>query len=151
MAREKVIWQRDPAPVVYTPERFTLLAGLRDEAMPVLACLGAGAVYGSLARGDVHKGSDVDIVLTHPPAAFSLEVALETGGFQVTHREIIMASQCSASRKVVCSERHIPSLIAPMESAGPAARRAAHSPAAPINSPSGTARLARPISAASGP
>jgi predicted nucleotidyltransferase len=92
MAREKVILQRDPAPVAYPPERFRLLASLREEAVPVLTCLGAGGVYGSLARGDVHKGSDIDIVVTSPPPAFGLELALEEGGFQVTHRELVMAS-----------------------------------------------------------
>ena len=92
MAREKVIVQRDPTPVKYDKERFSLLERLREEALRILECLGQGGVYGSLARGDVHAGSDIDIIVLAPPPAYGLELSLEGGGLQVTHRELVMAS-----------------------------------------------------------
>ncbi len=92
MAREKVIVQRDPKPVEYGPDRFSLLEKLRAQAIGILDILGQGGVYGSLARGDVHAGSDIDIIVLAPPPAYELELSLEMGGLQVTHRELVMAS-----------------------------------------------------------
>jgi predicted nucleotidyltransferase len=48
--------------------------------------------YGSIARGDVHKDSDVDIVIVQNIAPFQVEIILDKNGFNHYFREIIMAT-----------------------------------------------------------
>jgi predicted nucleotidyltransferase len=48
--------------------------------------------YGSIARGDVHKDSDIDIVIIQTVAPFQVEIILEKNGFNNYFREIIMAT-----------------------------------------------------------
>jgi predicted nucleotidyltransferase len=48
--------------------------------------------YGSVARGDVHKDSDIDIVIAQSIAPFQVEIILDKNGFNNYFREIIMAT-----------------------------------------------------------
>lgn len=88
--------------VLYDAERLGHLAALRERATALLEVLGRGSVYGSVARGDVHKGSDIDLVVPGPSPAWSVEMPLEGSGETVSHREIIMASPNSAPRAHIC-------------------------------------------------
>ena len=49
-------------------------------------------IYGSIARGDVHNESDIDIVLLQSIASYQIEIILEKNGFINYFREIIMAT-----------------------------------------------------------
>jgi predicted nucleotidyltransferase len=49
-------------------------------------------IYGSIARGDVHNDSDIDIVLLQSIASYQIEIILEKNGFINYFREIIMAT-----------------------------------------------------------
>lgn len=49
-------------------------------------------VHGSIARGDVHPSSDIDIVIVQPVPPGLLEVVLEEAGYRVYYREIIQAT-----------------------------------------------------------
>jgi hypothetical protein len=53
--------------VTYTAARWALLEKLRGEAIKVMAALEvfhlSSITHGSIARGDVKKGSDVDIFI----------------------------------------------------------------------------------------
>ena len=49
-------------------------------------------VYGSIARGDVHNDSDIDIVFIQTIAPYQIEIILDKNGFNNYFREIIMAT-----------------------------------------------------------
>jgi predicted nucleotidyltransferase len=49
-------------------------------------------VIGSIARGDVHKDSDIDIVFPYVLSPFKVEYVLSLNGFENYFREIIMAT-----------------------------------------------------------
>ncbi|MGQ9582533.1 MAG: nucleotidyltransferase domain-containing protein [Thermoplasmatota archaeon] len=99
--REKVVWLRDPREVVYSRERLGLLRALRERAEELGRVLGAGWwVHGSLARGDVHRRSDIDIVCLEPPGELSyrVELALESHAARWVGREVVMATPNSAPK-----------------------------------------------------
>ena len=98
--KEKVVWLRDPREVAYTAERLALLGRLREEAETVGRALGPGwSVHGSLARGDVKKGSDIDLVyLEGELASYEVESRLEGAGLPWTAREVVMATPNSAPK-----------------------------------------------------
>jgi len=49
-------------------------------------------IYGSIARGDVHNDSDIDMVLIQTIAPYQIEIILDKNGFNNYFREIIMAT-----------------------------------------------------------
>ena len=49
-------------------------------------------VYGSIARGDVSKTSDVDIFMASPPSPTLIEATLEADGIRFSERLIIQAT-----------------------------------------------------------
>jgi len=49
-------------------------------------------IYGSIARGDIHNDSDIDMVLIQSIAPYQIEIILEKNGFKNYFREIIMAT-----------------------------------------------------------
>ncbi|MFX1291123.1 MAG: nucleotidyltransferase domain-containing protein [Promethearchaeota archaeon] len=49
-------------------------------------------VYGSIARGDVHESSDIDIVFIQKVSSFQIEYILNKNGYENYFREIIMAT-----------------------------------------------------------
>lgn len=86
--REKVL-QHHRADVVYDTEHWELLASKRSVALAVMERLGdlAPQVYGSVARGDVHRGSDIDIIIPRPIPSLEVESRLEVIG-----REVVAAT-----------------------------------------------------------
>lgn len=82
--------------VVYEEWRWRVLGEKRAKALQVMRALeplGATViVHGSIARGDVRPGSDVDVVVLEPVPPSMVELALERAGFQVVYREIVMAT-----------------------------------------------------------
>ena len=49
-------------------------------------------VIGSIARGDVHKDSDIDLIFPYVLSPFKIEYILSLNGFENYFREIIMAT-----------------------------------------------------------
>ncbi|MFX1325122.1 MAG: nucleotidyltransferase domain-containing protein [Promethearchaeota archaeon] len=49
-------------------------------------------IHGSVARGDVHEVSDIDIIFTQNIPSFQIEYTLSKNGFDNYFREIIMAT-----------------------------------------------------------
>ncbi len=96
--------------VTYTATRWALLHELRSEAVKVMAALETfhlpSITHGSLARGDVKKGSDVDIFIGEIQNSFLVETALEKAGIHVNCRLIVQATPTYAMKAhIEVSER----------------------------------------------
>jgi len=99
--KEKVIWLRDPREVKYSAERVALLAQMRGEAERIGRALGPDwYVHGSLARGDVKKGSDIDMVFlgSGEMPSYKVEMNMEMAGLQWIRREVVMATPNSTPK-----------------------------------------------------
>ncbi len=90
--REKVVYYRDPRTIEYPEAHWQLLAALRADARPILDIVPQPAyVYGSVARGDVHNASDIDIIILDPLPSYLVAGALERAGYSPMHRELVQA------------------------------------------------------------
>lgn len=87
--------------VIYEESHWDLLRELRGQAIETMECLRefSPLVYGSLARGDVHKDSDVDIVIPYVIPSCLLEICLES--FSVVERRISQATPWHLIKGVV--------------------------------------------------
>jgi len=95
MNKEKIL--RDHYEVItYSKEDWTLLHHKRNSAIELLEMFAKEGfspyVHGSIARGDVHKNSDIDIIFFQQVPSFQIELILEKNGFRNYFREIIMAT-----------------------------------------------------------
>ncbi|MFX0035254.1 MAG: nucleotidyltransferase domain-containing protein [Candidatus Hermodarchaeota archaeon] len=95
MLKEKILRNHFDK-VVYSESKWNLLKEKRITAKKLLEIFinegFAPIVYGSIARGDVHKNSDVDIIFTKQIPSFQVEYILNKNGFKNFFREIIMAT-----------------------------------------------------------
>jgi predicted nucleotidyltransferase len=97
--KEKVVWLRDPRNVVYDAGRFALLDELRCRAERLGAALGPGwSVHGSIARGDVSKTSDIDLIFLGDARSYTVELGLQRAGVEWTGREVVMATPNSTPK-----------------------------------------------------
>jgi hypothetical protein len=96
--------------VTYTSARWALLRELRIEAVKVMSALEgfhlASVTHGSIARGDVKRGSDVDVFIAEVQNSFLVETALEKAGLPVNARLIVQATPTYAMKAhIEISER----------------------------------------------
>ncbi len=91
MPREKVVRIWDEREVIYPPKRWRYLREKREKALRIMEKLAAfePLLYGSVARGDVRRDSDVDIFIPYRVSGYLLELALEG---LVSRRTIVMAT-----------------------------------------------------------
>ncbi len=96
MPREKVSRRPDEVEVTYSEEHWRLLEEKRSLAKKILRSLSkmglAGIVHGSVARGDVRRDSDVDVVVLSPTPSYLVEYALLNSGFQIYYKKIVQAT-----------------------------------------------------------
>ncbi|MFW9894535.1 MAG: nucleotidyltransferase domain-containing protein [Candidatus Thorarchaeota archaeon] len=82
--------------ITYSEHNWNLLKNKRNNAIKILELFTKEGfnpiVYGSLARGDVHESSDVDIVFLQQVPSFQIEYILNKSGYTNYFREIIMAT-----------------------------------------------------------
>lgn len=82
--------------VVYDEPHWARLRELRKRAMNImkeLALAGLNSfVYGSVARGDISKSSDIDIIIPYPVSSYKVEVSVGRG----LHREVVQATPSTA-------------------------------------------------------
>ncbi|MGZ4850747.1 MAG: nucleotidyltransferase domain-containing protein [Candidatus Bathyarchaeia archaeon] len=82
--------------VTYNRTRWQLLTELRSKATEVMAALEGfhlqSVVHGSIARGDVHKTSDIDVFIAEVQNSFLVETALENAHLPISNRLIIQAT-----------------------------------------------------------
>ncbi|MCE4617808.1 MAG: DNA polymerase subunit beta [Desulfurococcales archaeon] len=89
--------------VKYTDEHWRLLHTLRERGVKLLSCLETNGlfgaiVHGSIVRGDVHLGSDVDAFIPRPIAEFQLDAALSSCTYKVYSRVIVQATPAYAPK-----------------------------------------------------
>jgi predicted nucleotidyltransferase len=88
--------------VIYRRERWALLKEVREKAMSIVVALESfhlqTRLYGSVARGDVNKDSDVDVFIPDPSSSFLVETALEKSRIIVEARLIVQATPSYAMK-----------------------------------------------------
>jgi predicted nucleotidyltransferase len=82
--------------VVYRDDHWQRLERLRAQAEGIMDALTSrrirSAIHGSVVRGDVHRGSDVDVVIPYPVSSHSVELALDLAGYSIASRRIAQAT-----------------------------------------------------------
>ena len=95
MVRVKV-QHRGGSEVIYDADHWATLQALHHQASQVTLLFHEQGfdtlTYGSVARGDVHPGSDIDIVLKPLLSSYRLELLLEDAGLRVLEKKIIQAT-----------------------------------------------------------
>lgn len=78
--------------VVYDDNHWSLLRSLRNKAAEIMGRLDDAGMrsfaYGSIARGDIHKSSDIDVIVPYPVSSYRIEVSIGRG----VHRELVQAT-----------------------------------------------------------
>ena len=86
--------------VIYSDNHLKFLQEKRDRSKYLLDMFVKEGlnpfIYGSVARGDVHSDSDIDIVIFQSIAPYQIEIMLDKNGFNNYYREIIMATPADA-------------------------------------------------------
>ncbi len=94
--KERIVKREDYVVVVYSEDRWRLLKEMRREAMEIMAVLRVQGlnplVHGSLARGDVKRSSDIDIVIPSPIPPYIPVLALERKGIRVVKFVLVQAT-----------------------------------------------------------
>ena len=92
----------DTKEVIYTDARWVKLKELRAKALEVMSALDAfhlqSLVHGSIARGDVKAGSDVDVFIPEVQNSFLVETALEKAKVAVNSRFVVQATPTYAMK-----------------------------------------------------
>lgn len=82
--------------IKYTKENWERLKDFRKEAKKILSALKEydlkAFAHGSVARGDVKKDSDIDIIIPRTIPSFKVELALQEKGYDNYDRRIVMAT-----------------------------------------------------------
>ncbi|MDR2707197.1 MAG: nucleotidyltransferase domain-containing protein [Nitrososphaerota archaeon] len=88
--------------IVYDDEHWALLKRLREKTVFLMSALADfhlnTVVHGSIARGDVKTGSDIDIFIPEVQNSFTVETALERAGIPVNNRFIVQATPMYAMK-----------------------------------------------------
>ena len=88
--------------VTYSSSRWEQLKVLRGKAVWVMSALEAfhlqSLTHGSIARGDVKQGSDVDVFIPEVQNSFLVEAALEKAKIPINSRFIVQATPSYAMK-----------------------------------------------------
>jgi len=88
--------------VIYDDERWALLKELREKTVFLMSALTdfhlPVVVHGSLARGDVKMGSDIDLFIPEVQNSFIVETALEKAGIPISNRFVVQATPLYAMK-----------------------------------------------------
>lgn len=88
--------------IVYERRRWELLERMRREALGIMRPLQsfnlAPIIYGSIARGDVDEGSDLDVFIPNPISSTEVELAVEMAGFRPIRRVLVQATPSYAPK-----------------------------------------------------
>ncbi|RLG82597.1 MAG: DNA polymerase subunit beta [Thermoprotei archaeon] len=105
MVREKIRRIPEYKEIIYSKEHWELLRKLRKEAIALLEILykhGIKAiVHGSIARGDVWKGSDIDVFIPFYVPSYKIEYILELHGYTIKNKYIVVATPSSTPKAYI--------------------------------------------------
>jgi len=91
--------------VIYGRERWELLRRLRRVAINVMSklikCGLRPITHGSIARGDVSEGSDVDVVVPYVTQPFIINLCIENSGLSIFKRYIVKATPASTPKAYI--------------------------------------------------
>ncbi|MFW9818694.1 MAG: nucleotidyltransferase domain-containing protein [Candidatus Thorarchaeota archaeon] len=95
MKKEKIL--RDHfEKIIYSKKDWNLLQEKRKHAIKLLDIFVKEGfnpyIHGSIARGDTHESSDIDLVFFRQVPSFQIELILDKNGYKNYFREIIMAT-----------------------------------------------------------
>jgi uncharacterized protein len=92
----------DYATINYSEEHWKLLLAYRIKAVQIIRALQdfhlSAVTHGSIARGDVKVGSDVDVFIPEVQNSFLVETALEAAKISVNSRFIVQATPSYAMK-----------------------------------------------------
>ena len=95
MNKEKILREHYEK-IIYSKEDWTLLKNKRKLALKLLEMFAKEGfnpyIHGSIARGDIHESSDIDIIFFQEVPSFQIELILDKNGFKNYFREILMAT-----------------------------------------------------------
>ncbi|MHA2282915.1 MAG: nucleotidyltransferase domain-containing protein [Promethearchaeota archaeon] len=107
--------------ITYSEHNWILLKSKRDNAIKILEIFVKEGfnpfIYGSIARGDVHEFSDIDIIFLQQIPPFQIEYILNKNGFENYFREIIMATPLD-SIKLYIHLSEVESITLPLSKLG---------------------------------
>lgn len=93
---EKPVSRADRVEHIYTRLQWDLLKEKREAARQIMEALKAdgfhSVVHGSVARGDVEKDSDIDILVPQVVSSYRLELCLTRWGYRLFTRLIAQAT-----------------------------------------------------------
>jgi predicted nucleotidyltransferase len=82
--------------IIYTKRQWTQLAALRGQASSIMSALEKfhlrAIVHGSIARGDVKGGSDIDVFIPEVQNSFLVETALQQAKISINTRFVVQAT-----------------------------------------------------------
>ena len=91
--------------IIYDNNQWTLISKYRMNAKKILYALIKSnltpSIYGSVARGDVTKNSDIDIIIPEVFSSFQIESSLERLDIPVQNRYIIQATPSHAIKAYI--------------------------------------------------
>ncbi|MEM3695129.1 MAG: nucleotidyltransferase domain-containing protein [Candidatus Bathyarchaeia archaeon] len=90
---------------IYDSRRWLLLGAFRVKAMQIMEALENfhlnAIVHGSIARGDVNEGSDIDVFIPYQVSSFMVETAIENAGISVNRRLVAQATPAYAMKAYI--------------------------------------------------
>ena len=97
--------------VVYGRERWELLDRMRGEALGIMSGLQSfnlvPIIYGSIARGDVGKDSDLDVFIASATSSTEVELAVERMGLKPIRRVLVQATPSYAPKGYLFLEENV--------------------------------------------
>ena len=97
--------------VIYDKNTWQILRILREKARKILSILNSynieAYVIGSVARGDVNKNSDVDIVIPNPYSPYFIEDIILRSCLPIYYKEIVMATPSSVIKVNIYIEEKV--------------------------------------------
>ncbi|MFX1364657.1 MAG: nucleotidyltransferase domain-containing protein [Promethearchaeota archaeon] len=95
MKKENILRDHNES-IIYSEKDWNLLKDKRANAIKLLKIFTIEGfnpfIYGSIARGNVHENSDIDIIFLDQVPSFQIEFILNKNGYKNYFREIIMAT-----------------------------------------------------------
>lgn len=103
MVREKVAPEYLENEIEYDQEHWEHFHHLRTIAQPVLEALQklSPLLHGSIARGDITKKSDIDVIIPYQVQDYQIGVAMSSIQYEPAERWIVQATPLSAIKGVI--------------------------------------------------